>query len=187
MKKIKVAQYEYKNEFGSITLKNLQVFLDPEDVKKYNSGVDLEKLDYGLSAETIRNAEEKLAIEFFKEKYGPVVDRVYQLNINELEAIQRRLDLNNVEFAKVLGVNKGSYSNILKRGKLLHSTALFAMDKLGRELLEPGAAKRSIGESVPFKAVSERVKKEIKDTFCRLTKQRTKKKKILNNLVTPRH
>ena len=165
MKKIKIPQYKYEGKLGSVTLKNLIIYLDDEDVEKYKSGTDLEELDYGLSADTIRDAENHLAVEFFKLRYREILLDKYQLSTEELVAIQRRLNLNNVEFSRILGVDKGSYSNILKRGKLSHTVGVLAIERLGNDLLMPGSAKRLIDPKAPLQVADAKTTKEIKEVI----------------------
>ena len=163
MKEIKIPKYTYKNGLGTVILKNISVlFLDESDAKKYKAGTKLESLQYALPGEVIEEAEKTLAVEFFKNKFRAIFDRKYELNTEELVAIQQWLGLNNIEFSKILGVDKGSYSNILKRKKLLHATGLHAVIMLGNDLLTPGAAKRLVDMTVPLKKADPMVVREIK-------------------------
>ena len=125
-------------------LKNISVlFLDESDAKKYKAGTKLESLQYALPGEVIEEAEKTLAVEFFKNKFRAIFDRKYELNTEELVAIQQWLGLNNIEFSKILGVDKGSYSNILKRKKLLHATGLHAVIMLGKRLADTWSSKKT--------------------------------------------
>ena len=166
MKNVKIPEYKYKNGLGSILLKNITVlFLNDEDVKKYKTGTSLRKIEFALSGDTIEDAEKALAVEFFKKKFRAIFDRKYEIKTEELISIQQWLGLNNVEFSTVLGVDKGAYSNILKRGKLSHTVGVLAIERLGNDLLMPGSAKRLIDKNAPLQVADAKTTKEINDVI----------------------
>lgn len=163
MKKIKIPTFEYKNSLGSVTLKNMEISLETEAYEKYKDGFDLEVLDYGLSGRVIEKAESQIAVKFFKTRYREILNDKYQLKVEELVAIQDLMGLNNIEFATILGVDKGSYSNIIKRGKMSHPVGLLAIERLGMELSRPGSAKRLVDRKASLSKADGKISKEINE------------------------
>ena len=171
MKKVKVPKLAYENALGSIVVKDIEVLLDEDDYKAYKAGQKCEDLDYGLSGRTIERVERILAIGFFRNQYAVIFRGKYQLNVDEIVAIQELMGLNNQEFATILGVDKGSFSNILKRGKLSRSVGLLVIERLGMELSMPGSSKRLVDHNATIGKANLKVTKEINDVRYGLQKK----------------
>lgn len=140
LKKVEISELEYTNELGFTILTGVEVSLDEDEYKKYKEGCDIDRLDYGLSGRVIERAEKQIAITFFKTYYRKILEGKYQLKSNEIIAIQELMNLNNKDFSTILGIDKASFSNILKRDKMSRSVGLLIIERLGMELSRPGSA-----------------------------------------------
>ena len=161
MKKIKVPQLKYENVLGSLVLRSVEVLLEDDQYEKFKSGVSIEELDYGLSGVDIKNAEKQIALEFFEERYNAAFKGRGTLKKQEILAIQHFLNLNNVEFAKLIGIDKGALSNIYKRDSLSRPVCLLIFERLGMELSRSGSAKRMADSSAELSKTDPKISKEI--------------------------
>lgn len=160
MKKIKVRKLKYENALGTLILKNIEVMLDDDEHLKFKKGASIEDLDYGLSGVDIKKAERQIALEFFEERYNSVF-KEGTLKKEEILAIQHFLNLNNVEFAKLIGIDKGALSNIYKRDSLSRPVCLLIFERLGMELSRSGSAKRMTDSSAELSEPDLKISKEI--------------------------
>lgn len=90
-----------------------EVFLSEEDFESFQNGVDINSLDYGLSGSDIERLSRAIALSFIEKNYRPVLFKEKSLTSMELKAIKEVLGLKSNQFATVLGLDKGSFSNIL--------------------------------------------------------------------------
>jgi hypothetical protein len=161
MKTTKITSLRYENALGVIQLKNISVSFEDEEYLKYKKGISIEKLDYGLSGTEIRNAETKIALAFFKRKYLSALKGSAALKKDEILAIQNFLNLNNTEFAALIGIDKASLSNIYKRGALSRPVCLLILERLAMELARPGSAKRMSDGSAKLSKPDSEVLREV--------------------------
>lgn len=87
---------------------------------------------------------------FFEESYRSVLFGRLSLSVAHMQAIQDMAGLNRSQFAQVLGLDKGSLSNIMSgRRQMQRSTQLIALERLGMELARPGSMKGLLLRKVP--------------------------------------
>lgn len=163
MKTVKIPQLKYESTLGTILLKNAEVSMDIEDYEKFKEGQDIEEIDYGLSGKVIEKAERLVALEFFRSHYQEIIEDRYQLKVDELVAIQELLKLNTQEFATLLGIDKGSLTNIRKRGKMSHPVRLLAIERLGMDLARAGSAKGLVDKKASIGKADNKMAKEINE------------------------
>ncbi|MBP6217249.1 MAG: hypothetical protein KA436_01535 [Oligoflexales bacterium] len=161
MKTIEIPSFQYKNDLGVVELKNIQLTVEEEDYLKFNENIPIENIDYGLSGLDIKNAEARIALAFFKRKYSLALKGEATLKKEEILAIQNFLNLNNVEFSGLIGVDKASLSNIYKRGALSRPVCLLILERLSMELVRPGSAKRMLNGSAKLSRPDSEVLKEV--------------------------
>lgn len=161
MKTIKIPSIQYKNDLGVVELKNLELTVEDDQYQNFKSGIPIEKIDYGLSGVDIKNAEARIALAFFKRKYISALKGKATLKKEEILAIQNFLNLNNMEFAGLIGVDKASLSNIYKRGSLSRPVCLLIFERLGMELVRPGSSKRMLNGSAKLSRPDSEVLKEV--------------------------
>lgn len=140
MKK-KVDKMLYENSLGSLELVDIEVDLSKEDTKLFEAGYPIEELDYGLSGNDIEHAEFLLAQNFYHKKYLDILTGIYEMNSNEIRAIQDYLGLNMLQFSKILGLDRGSLANIYKRNTCSHPVQILIIERLKSELYDKGSAR----------------------------------------------
>ena len=73
------------------------------------------------------------------------------------------MNLNNKEFSAILGVDKASFSNILKRDKMSRSVGLLIIERLGMELSRPGSARCLIDSKSELGKSNAKIAKQINE------------------------
>jgi DNA-binding transcriptional regulator YiaG len=138
-----------------------EVFLSEEDFESFQNGADINSLDYGLSGSDIERLSRSIALSFIEKNYRPVLFKEKSLTSSELKAIKEILGLKSNQFATVLGLDKGSFSNILSDNReMQHPTQILVMERLGLELSRPGSVK-AILEEYPSELKVDLVAKEV--------------------------
>lgn len=161
MRKIKIPEYEYENPLGSTTLKNVEVFLDDDEIESLKQGADLESLNYALPGSSIIKAEKTIAFNFFKMYYKDILEGIEELHNDEITSIQDFLGVTNAQFAKILGINKASFSNIIKRGKVSRPVAVLILERLGMELSRRGSARKLVDNNAKLEKPDNKTTREI--------------------------
>ena len=126
----KIDKLTYENALGTIVLKNITVDLEQDQIERLKNGEAIEDLDYGLYGTDIEKAERKIAQKFFKEKYRDILTGVYELNSDEIQSIQDLLDMNRLQFAKVIGLDRGSLVNIYKRNSCSQPVQILIIQRM---------------------------------------------------------
>ena len=67
---------------------------------------------------------------------------VYELNSDEIQSIQDLLDMNRLQFAKVIGLDRGSLVNIYKRNSCSQPVQILIIERMKMELEEQGSVNR---------------------------------------------
>jgi len=153
--------YVYTNKLGEYSFQDFPVLLDEDDFKKLEAGADIEDLDYGLSGDAIYNCEKEIAKRYFLENYRLGLRGKFAPNAEQIQAIQHFMGINRSEFSAVLGVDKGSFTNILKREKISRPVALLILERLGMELVQPGSIKALIHGEAPKTKPDIKMSKEL--------------------------
>ncbi len=148
MKNIRINGFRYEGAFGEMQFDGVTISL-PDQVN-VSATMDLENVDFGLSASEILRMERDLALHFFKNQYRSVLLGERTITPTELKGIQDILGVNRAEFGKLLGLHKASVTNLFK-GKAMSSTlANLIMERLGMELCRPGSARLLlVGGAIP--------------------------------------
>lgn len=137
----KVKTLEYRNDLGTVILRNIVVDIEQDQIDLLKDGSLIEDLDYGLNGKDILDAERAVALNFFKTNYQNILAGVHELDKNQIKAIQNYLGLNGLQFAKVIGLDRGSLTNVYKRNSCSHPVQILIIERLGMELGRTGAAK----------------------------------------------
>lgn len=170
MNKIKINNFNYSNALGDIVLENITIYFEDEDFERYLINKELEEVDYILPGDVIAEAERKLAFAFLKRNYNAIFNEKAKISSSELSAIQDFFNLNNVQMATLLGIDKASYSNILKRENMSRSIGLLVIERLGMELAQPGAMKRMVDCSAQVPSLDKKMLKEISNVIYNIPK-----------------
>ena len=137
----KVNKLNYDNSLGHTVLTDIVVDMDQDQIKLYQDGSPIEDLDYGLNGFDIERAERDIAFQFYENKYQEILSGVYKLNKDQIFSIQNYLGLNKLQFAKILGLDRGSLANIYKRNSCSHPVQILIIERMGMELVRKGSAK----------------------------------------------
>lgn len=165
MKTIVIDKLPYRTPLGEGTFR-AEVTIDDADLNKYRADQDINQLDYGLTGTDIERFSRAIALGFIEKNYRAVLFKEKSLTSKELKAIQEILGVKSNQFATILGLDKGSLSNILRDNReMQHSTQILVMERLGLELSRPGSIKAMLENSQSeikvddnAKAVIERVR-----------------------------
>ncbi|HYX34567.1 MAG TPA: hypothetical protein VE954_15820 [Oligoflexus sp.] len=126
----------------------VESFLDDDDLEAYLQGKDIGLLDHGLNGDDIGRMSRSIALSFIENNYRTVLFKEKSLSSAELKAIQEVLRVKANQFATILGLDKGSLSNILRDNReMQHSTQILVMERLGLELSRPGSIKAMLEDS----------------------------------------
>jgi DNA-binding transcriptional regulator YiaG len=147
MQTIVIDKLPYKTPLGEGTFRT-EVMIDDADLNKYRAGQDINHLDYGLTGTDIERFSRAIALDFIEKNYRAVLFKEKSLTSKELKAIQEILGVKSNQFATILGLDKGSLSNILRENReMQHSTQILVMERLGLELSRPGSIKAMLEDS----------------------------------------
>ena len=140
MKTIVLKNYHYKSIFGSTLMVDINVCLDDESYDSYLNDGNIENYDYGIPGDEIRKVELQAAKQFLVAKFIAVLRGEADLTSGDFKAIQTFVNVNQSDFALLIGIDRGSYTNLLRREACSRPTALAALEMLGREIRRPGFA-----------------------------------------------
>lgn len=147
MKSVIVDKFLYRTPLGEGSFR-IEVFLDDNELDDYLNGKDISHLDYGLNGADICRMSRSIALSFIEKNYRAVLFKEKSLTSSELKAIQDVLGVRSNQFATILGLDKGSLSNILRENReMQHSTQILVMERLGLELSRPGSIKAMLEDS----------------------------------------
>lgn len=156
MKTVTVNHFKYQSVFGEKTFSAVTLSIpDNLNSRKIRSQQDLEGQDYSIFVSELKRMERELALDFFSKFYRPILNGERTISVPELKGIQDILDVNRSEFGKLLGLHKGSVTNLFK-GKAMKSTlCILIMERLGMELGRPGSARNMLKGGKPHGRVPE--------------------------------
>lgn len=156
MKTITVSDFKYANVFGELTFNDVSIHIPDEiDQRKIRRAASLEGIDYSIPVSEIKRMERSLALHFFKRTYREIFHGERTLSIDELKGVQEILEVNRSDLGKLLGIHKGSVTNLFK-GKAMKSTlCILIMERLGMELARPGSARHMLEGGEPEGRVPE--------------------------------
>ncbi len=81
------------------------------------------------------------AVEFIERHYRDALNGAFDLDAQVLRDMCELLGLNQSQFALILGIDKGSLSNVInRRRRMMRSTQLLMLERLAMELARPGSA-----------------------------------------------
>ena len=156
MKKAIVNNYRYQSVFGEMVFDEIIVQIpdnvDPRKIKKADA---LEGIDYSLSVSEIRKMERELALSYFSKFYRVIMLGERTISVEELKGIQNILDVSRSELGKLIGLHKGSVTNIFKGKAMKASLCILIMERLGMELGRPGSARHMLDGGNPEAQVPE--------------------------------
>lgn len=138
---LKIPRLTYENSLGTIVLRDVILDMEQDQIDLYQKGTPIEDLDYGLNGSDIEKAEREIAFQFYKQNYQNILSGVYELDKDEIVAIQNYLGLNQLQFAKIIGLDRGSLANIYKRNSSSHPVQILIVERMGMELARKGASK----------------------------------------------
>jgi hypothetical protein len=150
MKTATINNFNYQSVFGDMRFDSISVLI-PDDFspRKIRISEDLDGIDYSVPVAELKRMERELALAFFSSSYRAIMKGERTISVNELKGIQDILDVNRSEFGKLLGLHKGSVTNLFK-GKAMKSTlCLLIMERLGMELGRPGSARHMLDGGNP--------------------------------------
>ena len=156
MKTIILKKFKYQSVFGEKTFEQVSLRIPPQlNNRKIRSIDDLEGKEYNIPASELKRMERDLALDFFSKHYLSILNGERTIFVDELKGIQDILEVNRSEFGKLLGLHKGSVTNLFK-GKSMKSTlSILIMERLGMELARPGSARNMLEGGKPHGKVLE--------------------------------
>lgn len=156
MKTATISNFKYKSVFGEMTFESLNVHIpDNLDPRKFRRAESLDGIDFSIPVAELKRMERELALKFFSSSYRAIMNGERTISVEELKGIQDILEVNRSELGKLLGLHKGSVTNIFK-GKAMKSTlCILIMERLGMELGRPGSARHMIDGGNPQGQVPE--------------------------------
>ncbi|NRA47343.1 MAG: hypothetical protein HRU09_20525 [Oligoflexales bacterium] len=160
----KIKELNYENSLGKVTLTDIMIDMDQDQIDLFEKGTNIEDLDYGLNGLDIEKAEREIAFQFYKDKYQDILSGVYEVNKDEIFAIQNYLGLNKLQFAKILGLDRGSLANIYKRNSCSHPVQILIIERMGMELVRKGSAKALYNNMCKLQNVEEKLSKPSQET-----------------------
>jgi len=156
MKKTTVSNYRYQSVFGEMVFDEISVQIpDTCDPRKIRRADALEGIDYSLSVSEIKKMERDLALSYFSKCYRVIMLGERTISVEELKGIQDILNVNRSEFGKLLGLHKGSVTNLFKGKAMKPSLCILIMERLGMELGRPGSARHMLDGGNPEAQVPE--------------------------------
>jgi hypothetical protein len=150
MKNLIVKGFEYTNVFGKKVFDSVKILV-PNDCRLQGvaSFESIQNLDYSIPVDEIKHMERALALDFFARAYRPIWDNERTISVDELRGIQDVLEVNRSELGKLLGLHKGSVTNLFKGKGMKSSLCMLIMERLGLELARPGSARHMLDGGVP--------------------------------------
>lgn len=156
MKKVIVNEFKYRSVFGEDSFDAVSVLIPDEcDPRKIRKGEALVDLDYSVPANEIKRMEREMALRFFSNAYRSIMNDERTISVEELKGIQDLLEVNRTEFGKLLGLHKGSVTNLFKGKAMKTSLCILIMERLGMELGRPGSARHMLDGGNPQAQVPE--------------------------------
>lgn len=156
MKKALINNYRYQSVFGEMVFDGIIVQIpdsfDPRKIKKADA---LNGIDYSLPVSEIRKMERELALTYFSKCYRLIMLGERTISVEELKGIQDILNVNRSELGKLIGLHKGSVTNIFKGKAMKPSLCILIMERLGMELGRPGSARHMLDGGNPEAQVPE--------------------------------
>ncbi len=142
MKTVRVHRFTYKSVFGEKIFDSVTLLIpDDCDVPPLANDNSWEALDYSIPAAEIKRMERALALDFFARTYRAILKDERTLSVDELRGIQDVLGVNRSELGKLLGLHKGSVTNLFKGKAMKASLCILIMERLGMELGQAGSAR----------------------------------------------
>ena len=156
MKKALVNNYSYQSVFGEMAFDEIIVQIpDSFDPRKIRKADALKGIDYSLPVSEIRKMERELALSYFSKFYRIIMLGDRTISVEELKGIQDILNVNRSELGKLIGLHKGSVTNIFKGKAMKPSLCILIMERLGMELGRPGSARHMLDGGNPEAQVPE--------------------------------
>lgn len=152
MKSATVRQFRHESVFGEKIFDSVTVLIpDAYDPENILTADNLKGIDYSIPVTELKRMERQLALEFFSKAYRPIMKDERTISVAELKGIQDILEVNRTEMGKLLGLHKGSITNIFKGKSMKTSLCILIMERLGMELGRPGSARHMIDGGTPGK------------------------------------
>lgn len=156
MKRAKVNNYKYQSVFGEMVFNEIVVQIpDDCDPRKIRKADALDGIDYSLSVAEITKMERDLALAYFSKYYHAIMLGERTISVDELKGIQDILHVNRSELGRLLGLHKGSVTNLFKGKSMKPSLCILIMERLGMELGRPGSARHMLDGGNPEAQVPE--------------------------------
>lgn len=153
IKRVIERNYEFKHAFGTIIVDRVEVGISETGRRS-------------LSKSEIERLSSLAALRFLRENYIRAVENTeYVLPAAIVRAIMVFLNVNQVEFAMLIGCQKSKVSKILRKEQSISkSQTLLALERLATELARPGAIRKILGyEDVHVSAPDEKIAKELNE------------------------
>ena len=150
MKTLIVNEFEYTSVFGAKRFDSVKLSV-PNTCQLMN-GVkfrEAKDFDFSIPVDEIKRMERSLALDFFARAYRPIWDHERSISVDELRGIQDVLDVNRSELGQLLGLHKGSVTNLFKGKGMKSSLCMLILERLGLELSRPGSARHMLDGGVP--------------------------------------
>ena len=156
MKSATVKNFRYQSAFGEMTFDSVTVLIPDEfGPRKVSAAKALEGVDFSIPVPELKRMERELALAFFSRAYRAIMNDERTISVAELRGIQDILDVNRSELGKLLGLHKGSVTNLFKGKAMKASLCMLIMERLGMELGRPGSARHMIDGGNPERQVPE--------------------------------
>lgn len=157
IKRIKEKNYKFKSAFGNVVISEVEMGISESGRRS-------------LAVEEIKRLSRLAAIDFYKANYSKALDRPeFILSEQIARAIMIFLNVNQVEFAKLIGCQKAKVSKILSGDQeMSKAQTLLALERLGAELARPGATRKLLKhDDTEIPELDEAVAKELTDARFR--------------------
>ncbi len=141
-KKLKVSKYQHADDFGKMTIPNVEILFDSNVNEITVENFNQKKHEYSLTATEIDRISQISARRLYDENIKDILADKKILSAKEINGVKEFLKLNGVDFGKLIGLDKSSVSRLLSENQVPQKDKMILiMERMREELDHPGINK----------------------------------------------